>query len=123
MVIKHGKEILEINMAYLYNQPNLTSGIDDALISMAQNVPALPIGILLFVFFTVLLGGTASQTRRQGYADFPMWALLASVSCLLISLVMTMREGLISLATLGIVVALNILTAFWFFMSKGKGEI
>jgi hypothetical protein len=107
----------------IYSDVNLTGGFDGALISMASQIPALPIGVLLFTFFVVLLGGTSSQSRRYGYADFPMWTLFASLSCLLLSLVMTLKVGLIGLDILGIVVALNILSAFWYFTSKGRGEV
>jgi len=110
-------------MGYLYTPPNLTSGVDDALFSIAGSTQAFPIGILLFVFIIVVWGGSTSQKNKIGYADYPMWFLLASLSCLLLSLVMTMRTGLITLSTLGIVIALNILTSFWFFMSKAKGEM
>jgi hypothetical protein len=107
----------------LYDTPNLTAGIDDALISTAQQVPALPIGILIFTFLVVLLGGTSTQQRRQSYSDFPFWALMASVSCLLLSLIMTMKEGMLGLDILGVVIALNIMTGFWFFLSKGRNEV
>jgi hypothetical protein len=107
----------------LYNIPNMSRGIDDTLIGVVQAVPTFSIGILLFVWIVVLVGGTSSQTRRVGYADYPMWALLASCSTLLLSLIMTMKEGLISLPTLGIVVAITLLSGFWFFMSKGRNEI
>ena len=107
----------------LYNLTNMSSGIDDTLIGLVSQVPAFAIGILIFVFFVVLIGGTSSQIRRVGYADYPMWTLLASCSILLLSLIMTIKEGLISLSTLGIVVAITLLSGFWFFMSKGRNEI
>jgi hypothetical protein len=108
---------------YIFQQPNLTTGVDDAIVDVATAVPTFPIMILFFTFFTVLFGGMASQNRRTGTADLPMWSLLASLSTLLMSLLMTIKEGIISGWVLGIVIALNILIGFWYFMSKGKGEI
>jgi hypothetical protein len=106
----------------LYNIPNMSGGIDDTLIDLATEVQALPIGLLIFTFLVVLLGGTAQQTRRTGSADWSMWSLMASLSVLLLSLLMTTRAGLIDMATLGIVVALNVLAGIWFFMSSGRNE-
>lgn len=106
----------------IYEQPNMTGGIDNTLIEIAHSVPAFPIGLLIFVYITVLLGGTAAQTRRTGSADYPLWALLASLSIFLLALIMTIKVGLIDLTVLGIIIAINILTGFWFFMSKGRNE-
>jgi len=36
-------------MAYIYDQPTLTGGIDEQLIEVAAAVPSFPIGILFFV--------------------------------------------------------------------------
>lgn len=107
----------------LYTPPNLTGGIDDAILDTAASVPALPIGLLVFTFFTVLVGGSSMQNRRTGYADIPLWSLLASVSILLLSLIMTMKKGLIDGSVLGIVVAITIITGLWYFMSNGRNQV
>lgn len=107
----------------LYTQPNLTSGIDTALVSTAQSVKTFPIMILLFTFMVVLLGGTSNQRRRTGQADYPFWTALASLTIMFESLLMTIGERLINITTLGVVVAITIMSAFWFFMSKQRGEI
>jgi hypothetical protein len=109
-------------MTYIYTQPNLTSGIDDALVDIATAVPAFSIGTLFFVYFTILLGGIFSQDKRQGYADVAMWNLLASVSTFLVSLLMTIKEGIIAGWVLGVVVAITILSGFWYFMGSGRNE-
>jgi len=106
----------------LFDEPNLTGGIDDALISTAQEVPTFPIMILVFVFFTILLGGATAQKKRTGSSDVPMWAVLAGLSTTFLALIMTMGEGIIDLATLGIVIAVTILCGLWFFLSKVRGE-
>ena len=69
----------------LYQEINLTSGIDDALISLAQNVPVFPIMILIFVFGLVLMGGASAQKKRTGTADIPFWAILSSLSTFMVS--------------------------------------
>lgn len=107
---------------YLFQQPNLTGGIDDALVTTAQSVPAFPIMILVFVFFIIILGGSFAQKKRIGTADIPMWAVMAGISTTFITLIMTMGTGIIELTTLGIVIAITIASAIWFFLSKTKGE-
>lgn len=107
----------------LYEEINLTSGVDDALISLAQNVPIFPIMLLVFIFGLVLLGGTSNQKRRTGTADFPFWSVLASLSTFMVSLLMTLGEGMIDLLTLGVVTGITIMCGLWFFLSKVRGEM
>lgn len=109
-------------MAYLYTQPNLSAGIDDALISTAHSVPSFPIMILVFVYLMVLLGGSGNQKKRIGNADYPFWFVLSGVTITFLSLIFTIGGGLIDLTTLGIVIAITILSAVWFFLSKVRGE-
>jgi len=106
----------------LYTQTNLTSGIDDAIVSTAQSVPEFPIMILVFTYFLVLLGGSSNQKRRTGIADYSFWGVLAGLTIIFESLIMTLGDGIISLTTLGIVIAVSILNAVWFFLSKQRGE-
>jgi len=106
----------------LYDAPNITSGLDDALFETAQSVPAFPIMILVFTFFVVLLGGSANQKKRIGRADYPFWFVLASMTTMMLTLLMTLGEGMIDIVTLGIVVGVTILSGVWFFLSKVRGE-
>lgn len=103
----------------LYNLTNATTP-DEILIGVATSVPAFPIMILVFTWFFVFLGGSQKQSSRYGYADMPQWSVLASMSVLLLGLIMTITAGLIGLPVLLIIVAMNILTAIWFFMSRGR---
>lgn len=107
----------------LYDAPNLTGGIDDTLVQVAKAVPSFIIGTLLFVWGMVFLGGMSAQKRRSGYADIPMWATMASISILMLSLLLTLKSGLIDLTTLGIVVATTIFSGLWLFLSKSRGEV
>jgi len=107
----------------LYAQPNLTGGIDEALVQVVEAVPSFIVGLLFFVWGIVFLGGMASQRRRTGFSDTPMWATMASVSTMLISLMLTLKQGLISGEILGIVIAVTIFSGLWLFLSKGRGEV
>jgi len=106
----------------LYNQPNLTSGIDTALISTAQEVPSFPIMLLVFVWIFIFIGGSSNQKKRLGSADYPFWSVLAGLSITFLSLLMTISIGIIDLTTLGVVISITIMSALWFFLSKQRGE-
>jgi len=105
----------------IYNLTNATTP-DGILIGTATSVPAFPVMILVFTWFFVFLGGSQRQSSKYGYADIPQWSVLASLSILLLGLIMTITAGMIPGAYLVIIVALNILTAVWFFMSRGRLE-
>ena len=113
-------------MSYLFSPPNLTSGIDDALISTGHAVPIFPIMIMVFVYMLVLIGGSNNQKRRTGNADYPYWFLLAGLTTFMLSLIFTLPNALngsmIDLTVLGIVVAITILSAVWYFLSSVRGE-
>lgn len=106
----------------LYTEPSLTGGMDESLVEIATTVTSLIPGLLMFVWGVVFLSGMATQKLRSGYADSPMWAVMASISTLLISLLMTIKPGLINLETLSIVIALNVFAGLWLFLSRGRGE-
>ena len=107
----------------LYNVPNLSGGIDSALVSTSQGIPMFPIMTLIFIFFGVLVGGSSGQKYRNGTIDLPFWGVLASLTTFVTALLMTLGEGMIYLTTLGIVVAVTIASGVWFFLSKVKGEM
>lgn len=103
---------------------NLSDAVvpDEVLINIATTVPVFPIMLLVFVWFLIFFGGIQRQSRRFGYSDAPQWATLASLACFLMSLVMTMTEGIIGLPILLIVVGVTTLSAIWFFLSRGRFE-
>lgn len=107
----------------LFNPPNLTSGIDDALISLVQEVSILPVMILVFVYFLILLSGSANQKSRTGSGDYPFWSVLAGLTITFLALIMTIGTGIIDLTTLSIVISITIMSGVWFYLSKQRGEI
>ena len=106
----------------LYQEVNLTGGMDTALTSTAASVPAFPIMILVFIYLTIFIGGTSSQKRKGGNADVPMWAVLSGLATTMVTLVMGLGAGLVSLGTTSIVIAITIMSGFWYFMSRGRYE-
>lgn len=109
-------------MAYVYDQPTLNGGLDETLYEVVQTVPSFIIGLLMFVWGFVFISGMATQKRSSGFADTQMWAVMASISTLLVTLMLSIKPGLINLETFGIVVALNVFAGLWLFLSKGRGE-
>lgn len=108
---------------FLYNTPNLTDGIDDALVDIVTSVPFFTDIFLSFVFFVVLISGLVSQKTRTGFGDFPLWATVASISTLLIALPMTLKTGVIGLDTLAIVTTVTIISGVWLFFSSSNREV
>ena len=110
-------------MVYKFAQPTLVGGMDQTLVEVATAVPAFIIGFLIFVWMIVFLGGMGQQSSRKGFGDAPLWATMASMSTVLVSLLLTLKPGLMSIEALGIVVAVTIFSGIWLFMSKGRNEL
>ena len=107
----------------MYEIPNMTTGIDNTLVEVATQVPSFIWGFLVFIWGVVFLGGMNAQSKRFGYSDLPQWALLASISTTLVSLLLSIKGGLINLEVLAITISVTLLTGFWYFLSKGPREI
>ena len=110
-------------MPYLYDLPNATSGIDAILVQTINIFPAFTPLLLLFVFFVVFLGGIGRQKQRTGTADYPVWSVIASLSMLMVSLILSISAGYIRLDWLVIVVVITIFSGVWLFLDRRAGEI
>ncbi len=110
---------------YLYNLPNQSTGLDQILVDTLNSSPDMfniaPL-LLIFVYFTVLLGGISRQKARSGTADVPMWNVLAFFSIFIVELIMTMVSGFTNITTLAIVIMLTILSVVWLWLDKSRGE-
>lgn len=107
----------------LYDVPNVSEGLDEAMVSLSSQVGAFVPMLLFFVFCTIFLGGSINQKRRTGSADMPMWAATASIATMLISLIFTLRSGIIQLEVLSIVITITIFSGFWLFMDRNRNEV
>ena len=101
--------------------PNGTTP-DEMLVGVSTAVPAYPIMILFFAWMFIFITGSVKQNNKHSYADMPQWATIASLGTLLMALAFTIVEGIIALPILLIVIAVTILSAVWFFMSRGRFE-
>jgi len=110
-------------VAYLYDLPNETTGIDAIALQIFISFPWITPLILLFVYMVVFLGGITRQKIRTGTADYPVWSILASLSILIIALLLSVSAGFIRLDWLVIVLSLNILSAVWFFLDRKMSEV
>lgn len=109
-------------MTYKYNLPNSTSGIDSTMVELATAVPAFIPLLLVFVYSIILLGGYNAQRRREVNADLQQWNILAGLATLMVALLLSTTKGLMNGTILGVVIAINILNAIWYFFSKGRFE-
>lgn len=103
---------------YLYTLPNATAGADSIAVQVQTQVQTFIPLLLAFVFFLVFLGGVGRQKMRTGNADYPMWAVVASLMTLMVSLVLSVISGLINLTYLVIVVVITIFSGVWLFLDK-----
>lgn len=107
----------------LYDMPNMSNGIDDALIGTVSTVPVFTPMLLVFVFMIVLIGGSLSQRRKVGTTDMPMWVTIASISTMMVAMPMTLVAGLIQIEVLSIVVVITIFSGVWLFFDRNRNEI
>jgi len=107
----------------LYDFPNATSGADNFLVEIVSIIPSFIPLLLTFVFFIVFLGGIGRQKARTGSADYAMWAVIASLSTFMLSLIMSTATGIIDVITLVIVVVITIFSGVWLFLDKKQSEV
>ena len=107
----------------IYDIPNLTTGIDTAIVDTVQEIPSFSIMLIVFIFGTVLLGGIFSQKRRIGSADVPMWMTIASIAALMVTLPLTLTSGLVQLEILSIVVVITVFSGLWLFLDRKASEV
>ena len=107
----------------LYELPNATSGIDAIAVQTITAVPSFISMTLAFVFFSVFLGGISRQKTRTGTADYPMWAVIASLGTLMTSLIMSTISGLIRLDLLVVVLVVTIFSGIWLFLDRKGSEV
>ena len=112
-----------IFLDYLYELPNATGGMDEIVVQTVTAVPGFIPLLLVFIFFVVFLGGVARQKARTGTSDYAMWATVASLSTFLVTLIMTLIEGLVRLDWLVIVVVITIFCSVWLFLDKKQSEV
>ncbi len=97
--------------------------MDSAIIGMNDTLSIFIPMFLIFVFGTVFIGGFIAQKKRAGFADAPMWAVVASFATLMIALPLTISEGMIEIKLLSIVVGVTIFSGFWLFTSRSRNEV
>ena len=110
-------------LAYLYELPNATSGLDTIITQTITQVPLLAPFLLAFVFFIVFMGGMTLQLNRNGIADYPMWSVVASLSTFIIALILSVTDGYIRLDTLIIVTVITIFSGVWLYFDRKTSEI
>lgn len=106
-----------------YNIPNMTNGIDGTLVEIAQELPVFVPFLLLFVWGFIFLSGTASQKKRSGFGDMPLWATLSSIATLMVALTLSITAGMMTGTVLAIVVIVTILSGVWLFLDKSNREL
>lgn len=110
-------------MAYLYDLPNATGGIDNIAVQLFAQVPAMTPLLLFFTFCVVWLGGVSLQKTRSGTADYAMWAVVGSLSTFMLALLLSTITGLLNVLWLTIVIVITIFSGVWFFLDRKQSEV
>ena len=108
---------------YIYNLPNNTTGIDQIAVDTVGIVPSFTPLLLVFIFMLVFLGGIGRQKARLGTADYPMWAVIASLACLMTTLILSTVSGILQLDWLIIVIVITIFSGVWLFFDKQDNSL
>ena len=104
----------------MYDVPNMTGGGDELLYGIATTIPLFTPMFLMFIWFFVVITGSSAQSNRVGYIDFPLWTMMGSMITTMMSLILTLKVGMIDGTTLAIVVSITLLNSLWYFMSRGR---
>lgn len=108
---------------YTYEFPNINQGMDEAVLGVMRTVDVFVPMFLLFVFGFVLIAGMTAQKRRTGMADMPLWSTMASLSTLMITLSLSLYQGIVDLYVLGVVVSITLASGIWLFTSQNRNEV
>ena len=108
---------------YLYDLPNATTGFDNVLVELVSTVPEFIPLTLMFIFFVIWLGGISRQKARSGTADYSLWAVVASISTLLVALILSIASGLMNVVWLSVVIVVAIFSSIWFFLDRKSSEV
>lgn len=109
-------------MAYTYEMPNMSNGIDELLSGFATSVPVFIPMFLLFVYLVVALGGSISQKNRTGFSDYPIWSMLGCIAMLMISLGLAIGTNILNPIILTVVVTITIANGVWLFLDTNRNE-
>lgn len=96
------------------------TGLDGTLVYVATIEPLFP-KLMLFGFFLVgFLGSMFSQWRLRNRVEFVGSFFAGAFSTLVVAVLMSLIDGLISLQTLIIVITVTIVSLIWLLIAKDK---
>lgn len=107
----------------LYSLPTSTSGLDQIAIDTIAEVPAFSVLILVFTFFVTFLSGIGMQKARTGTSDYPLWATIASVATVMLTMIMSVTTGILRIDWVVITVVVTIFSAVWLFLDQKPSEL
>jgi uncharacterized membrane protein YhdT len=109
-------------MAYSYDIPNMSGGMDSLLSNFSTAVPVFIPMFLLFVYSVVALGGSIAQRNKTGFSDYPLWSMLGCIAILMVSLGLAIGTNIISPVVLTVVVTITIANGVWLFLDTNRNE-
>ena len=100
---------------------NLTlnySSFADGGRDIVAHMPVLPSMLLLFEFFLILLLGITGSKRASGTSNAAMWMSIAGLVTSTSAFLLYSVEGLVSIETIGVCLAVTIGSVLWYFVSS-----
>lgn len=101
-----------------YSGVNFTQGADKLLIYVAQQVPFFVPLLLTSFFFIIALSGFMIQKKTEGKGDGIMWIAIGMFMTMILSFILFLIEGLITLEIMIAVLSLTIIAGIVFFLDK-----
>lgn len=105
--------------------PNGSLGFDDTLVGIVQSSPEMSKFVtilLLFVYGSIFFSGFIGQKRRTGSGDAPLWAVLSGIATFLVTIIMSMKQGLVQIETLSLVIGITVASFIWLALTRGRYE-
>jgi hypothetical protein len=109
-------------MADPYTIPSLNNtGIDVALVNIAQQVPIFIPMFLVFIWCLVFFNGFLKQKRESSTGgDAALWATVAGVVTSIVASILSMKAGLMNPGILATVIVVTIASGIWLFTSQDR---
>jgi len=106
-----------------YNLPeetgiNLSSGLDQIFVYIAGELPSFIPLVLASIFILIFISGYKAQERKEGRGSFVTWFSISSWIVSIIAVLMTLIQGLITIPTVSICLAISFLSMIFLYIGR-----
>ena len=97
---------------------NFSNGLDQYFLYLGSQIPNLYNYIIGIIYLIVLLGGYMGTKKTEGRNDFALWMLVAGFVTFPAALILFLINGIVSLATIIILISVTIVGGIIYFSSS-----